>query len=88
MIKKVIKHYYPSCIGCGACCQLCPDYFRLNQETYKAELIDGVISEEVEGGSEEAYTERTIEVEALPAELEVAVNACPIQVIKIEDERV
>ena len=27
------------CIGCGACEQICPQSFKLNQETGKAEVV-------------------------------------------------
>ncbi|HEA65622.1 MAG TPA: ferredoxin [Desulfobacterales bacterium] len=39
------------CIGCGSCEEICPEVFKLNEETDKAEVI------KPEGGPEELIEE-------------------------------
>ena len=42
MIKSQMKHITIDtylCNGCGACVEMCPDVFRLNELTDKAELV-------------------------------------------------
>ncbi len=39
------------CIGCGSCEEVCPEVFKLNEETDKAEII------KPEGGPEELIEE-------------------------------
>lgn len=39
------------CIGCGTCEELCPEVFRLNEDTQKAEII------KAEGGPENQIEE-------------------------------
>ena len=39
------------CIGCGSCEEICPEVFKLNQDTEKAEVI------EPEGGPEDRIQE-------------------------------
>jgi ferredoxin len=39
------------CIGCGTCEELCPDVFRLNEDTQKAEII------QAQGGPENQIDE-------------------------------
>lgn len=34
------------CIGCESCVELCPDVFRFNEDTDKAEVIDENMGEE------------------------------------------
>lgn len=34
------------CIGCGTCTALAPDFFQLNEETGKAEVIKSPVSQE------------------------------------------
>ncbi len=47
------------CIGCGTCEDLCPEVFRLNEETDKAEVI------KPEGGPEDQIEEA---IESCPVE--------------------
>lgn len=47
------------CIGCGTCEEICPEVFKLNEETEKAEVIDPA------GSSEDKIEEA---IEACPVE--------------------
>lgn len=47
------------CIGCGSCEEICPEVFKLDEETEKAEVI------EPEGGPEDLIEEA---IEACPVE--------------------
>ncbi len=50
-MSRVVVIDEDECIGCGTCEELCPDVFRLNEETEKAEVIDP------EGGPEDLIEE-------------------------------
>ena len=50
MSKKVYLDQ-DECIGCGSCEEICPDVFKLNEGTEKAELI------KPEGGPEDQIQE-------------------------------
>ena len=85
MVNKIVKHYYNGCIGCGACSQLCPEFFKFNLETFKAELVDGVLPTGVDPDSPEAYLERPVANEGALPELEMVASACPAQIIKVAE---
>ena len=83
---KKISHYFSDCIGCGACASICPQCFKMNQDTYKAELIEGQLQSAVETGSRAGQARTTKDVVA--AEMaddlaEMLVNTCPAQIIEI-----
>lgn len=46
-MAKTIYIEFIKCVGCEACVELCPDVFRMNEDTGRAEIITD------EGGSEE-----------------------------------
>ena len=47
----IVRYDLTICIGCGNCETICPEVFKLNEETEKAEVINP------EGGSEELIQE-------------------------------
>ncbi len=52
--EKMSKKVYideEECIGCGSCEEVCPEVFKLNDETDKAEII------KAEGGPEDLIEE-------------------------------
>lgn len=62
------------CIGCGYCANYSPKCWKMNRETGKAELIDGI----------EKGNTATVEVDiSLLEENEKVVAACPMRIIKI-----
>ncbi|PJE73463.1 MAG: hypothetical protein COV02_02455 [Candidatus Terrybacteria bacterium CG10_big_fil_rev_8_21_14_0_10_41_10] len=70
-----ITHHYEGCIGCGSCEALCPEYWKMDYEKGKADLI-GAVKDPVTGDEE-------LEVkEVAPCNREAA-DVCPVQVIKI-----
>ncbi|MDI6883184.1 MAG: ferredoxin [Patescibacteria group bacterium] len=65
----------PKCIGCGSCSSLCPKFFELAEDG-RCHLKEGKFNPKSE-------TEE-LEVENLKCAQE-AVEACPVQAIKIYD---
>ena len=39
-MSKKVRIDEDECIGCESCVEICPDVFRFNEETDKAEVID------------------------------------------------
>lgn len=70
-MAKII-HDKSGCIGCGTCVALCPKYFEM-ESGGKAHLKGSKLKK----GQEE------LEVDQITKELKDAVDACPVQVIKI-----
>jgi len=73
MTYKVI-HKKETCIGCGACVSVCPEYFEMSGD--KAHLKD---SRENEDGCEICVFEHFID------EIEDASQVCPVSAISAED---
>jgi len=74
MIKKIIQKR-EGCIGCGTCVALCPNFWEMDDVEVKANL---------KGAKKNEAGEYELEIE----EAEVGCNqdameACPVQVIKI-----
>ena len=77
MSKIKLIHYPENCIGCNACVLMAPKFWRINDETSKAELIGGV--------KENDHMVLEISV-ADREENERAAASCPVQIIKVEEE--
>ncbi len=76
--KKIkISHQRDKCIGCGSCASYAPNYWRMNAEDGKADLI---------GGKEKGNV-IVVEIEKDDlAQNKKAAKACPMQIIKVHDE--
>lgn len=75
MKKKYIRHYRDKCIGCSACSDICPAYWKLSEEDGKTDLIDGIEKGPV------FQRELNIEDEDLNR---LAAESCPVNIIKID----
>ena len=72
--KFVLSQQKNGCIGCGACATYSPDCWRINKDTGKAELIDGILKNNMV----------VAEVnDNLLEENKKAAAACPVQIIKL-----
>lgn len=58
-MSRIVYIDEEECIGCGSCEEICPEVFKLNEETEKAEVIMR------EGGSEDLIEEA---IETCPVE--------------------
>ena len=76
MGKYKILHFKKDCISCGACAAICPEFWEMDEEGL-AQLREGV---EVEG-----HWEREINSEDERARNRDAADACPVQIIKIQE---
>lgn len=78
MAKFKIIHFKKDCIGCGACAAICPDFWEIDDEGF-AQLK----------GAKETEGHWELEIDSLDAKTsnQEAVDACPVQVIKIEQEK-
>lgn len=75
--KFTLSQQKNNCIGCGACVTYSPDCWKINKETGKAELIDGIEKNNMMFAEvDESYLE----------ENKKAASTCPTQVIKINKE--
>lgn len=74
--KFTISHQRRNCIGCGYCTIYSPNCWRMNKQDGKAELIEGV-----QKGQMIVATVDDI----LLADNKKAANACPMQIIKINE---
>jgi ferredoxin len=71
-----ITHNYENCIGCGSCEAVCPQFWKMDYEKGKADLV-GAKKDPVTGDEE---------LEALEENMgcnQEAADVCPVQVIKI-----
>jgi ferredoxin len=76
MAKYKIIHYKKDCISCGACAMICPEFWNLDE--------DGVA--QLEGGKKVGERwEKTITTEEDRAKIQETVDACPAEVIKLEE---
>jgi ferredoxin len=58
-MSRIVYVSIEDCVGCGACEEMCPEVFKRNEETDKAEVIKS------EGGPEDLIEEA---VETCPVE--------------------
>ena len=68
-------HYRQRCIGCNACVEIAFDRWRMSKKDGKAVLLGGV---EKKGVYQVSIHHDEVE------ENELAIKACPVNVIKIE----
>ena len=72
---KVI-HQRDKCIGCNACVENTPDYFKMDDELGLALLIDGEKKNKV-------FVSKAIKTDK--DRLKESVNMCPVNIIKLEE---
>ncbi len=72
-----LEHDRPNCIGCAACVAIAPDFWKMDDEEGKSDIIDGTRKED---GTEE----RDLEEQDVPLNREAA-EACPVNVIHLRD---
>jgi len=65
-----------SCIGCGACIALVPDFFELNQDDGKSQVV-----EKYRVGGDPASGEAP---DNLVNDIKSAAEGCPVNAIKVE----
>lgn len=75
MAKHKIILNKKDCISCGACAAICPEFFGMDEEG---------MADLKEGESKSDVFERIIETEEDRARVQEAVDACPVEVIKLE----
>lgn len=75
--KFIISQQRKNCIGCGSCATYSPSCWKLNKQTGKAELIDGLEKGRV--------VVAEVKMEFLE-ENKKAATACPMQVIKLNKD--
>ena len=76
MTKIKILHYKEECISCGACAAICPDFWEMDDEGM-ANLKESTKTDD--------HWERTIETEDARSRNQEAADACPVQIIKLEE---
>ena len=77
MAKYTIKHDRPGCIGCGSCAAISPDFW---------EMADDGKSKLKGAKKTNGTEEREIEEKDFEKNKEAA-DACPVNVIHIEEEK-
>jgi ferredoxin len=70
-----IIHYRENCIGCNACIEHCPNYFKINEEDGKADLLNSKKNKNIET--------REIEIQELE-NIKGAERDCPMRIIKVQ----
>ena len=75
MTKFKILHYKEECISCGACAAICPDFWEMDGEG---------MARLKEGKKVDNHWEREIDTEEDRAKNQEVVEACPVQIIKLE----
>jgi len=77
MTKHTITHRKAECIGCGACAAICPDFWEMDDEGLAHLKGANTVGENLE-----------LEINSLDAKTcnQDAAEACPVQIIKIEEK--
>ena len=70
----VIRHKAAECIGCAVCEETIPQYFQLD-ENGLAVLLDG---------TEEGGFYRAVALKIDEADIEAAVEGCPVDIIRVD----
>lgn len=81
MVKVKVIYDRENCIGAGSCAAVCPKYWRMAEDN-KADLLGSKKNNKI--GKHE------LELEASEEEftcLKDSANACPVQVIKVAEEK-
>ncbi len=76
MPKYKVIHFKEDCISCGACAAICPDFWEMDEDGI-AQLRDSIKSGD--------HWERIITSEDAKALNQEAADACPVQIIKVEN---
>jgi ferredoxin len=75
MTKFKVLHFKEECISCGACAAICPEFWEMDKEG---------MANLKEGHKVEDRWERIIETEDARSQNQEAADACPVQIIKLE----
>ena len=76
MTEFKIKHFKEECISCGACAAICPDFWEMDEEGL-AQLKGGTLVKD--------HWELVIDTLEDKTANQEAADACPVQIIKIEE---
>lgn len=69
-----IIHYRNKCIGCGICCEMMPEAWRMSKKDGKATLLKGVLKKQV----------FILPIDhSLIAVAKKVVYACPVKIIQV-----
>ncbi len=77
MTKFKILHFKNDCISCGACAAICPDFWEMDDEG---------MAHLKESKQNKDCWEREIDTEENRAKNQEAADACPVQIIKLEEQ--
>ncbi len=77
MAKYKILHFKNDCISCGACAAICPEFWEMDDEG---------LAHLKESKQNDDRWERDINTEESRAKNQEAADACPVQIIKVEEE--
>ena len=75
MVKLKILFYKEECISCGTCAAICPEFWEMDEEG---------MAHLKESRKAENHWERIIETEDARSRNQEAADACPVQIIKLE----
>ena len=78
MAKYKIIQLKNECIMCGACAAICPEFFEMDEEGLAH------MKGSIQNGDN---WELLIDTENDKAHIQEAVDACPVSIIKIEEEK-
>jgi ferredoxin len=70
----VIRHMAADCIGCAACEETIPQYFRLDEHGM-ARLLDS---------TPEGVFQRALALKLDEADIDAAVEICPVDIIRVD----
>jgi ferredoxin len=76
--KYKIEHDRENCIACGACAVIAPEFWVLNKEDGKADIVNG-------SKDDDGYERLDIDEKDFPTNKDAA-DACPVNVIHILDK--
>ena len=77
MPSHKLEHDRPNCIGCAACAAIAPDFWKMDDEEGKSDIIDG--KRDAEGKEERDIEDKDVEINKEAAE------SCPVNVIHLRD---
>ena len=78
-----IEHDRPGCIGCGACAAVSPQFWTMDPNDGKSDLVG---AEKVQEGAEIKLEKMNIGDENFKANKEAA-DVCPVNVIHLFDDK-
>lgn len=77
MPSHKIEHDRPNCIGCAACAAIAPEFWKMDDDSGKSDIIDGKRKDD--GREELDIEEKDFKINQEAAE------ACPVNVIHLKD---